>query len=273
MNPALRFFSEFRQIAKTLEARDFAFLLKETVLNAPAILKSRKLAPLDSRMCRDMTVRFGNSRLVMPLREIDGILSPLGDNPTFGGVREMYARNCYLKHLRLERPLHAVLDLGANRGLFSLLALVELDAEIAVGVEPDRRYDSVFQLLLDANQCTARRAPRYTKFISSPLSERANPDKNVSIQTICREQAVERFGLVKIDIEGGEKDVFSEPEWLRSTDNITMELHHWVGDLSLIPAALDQYGLTYRLMDQEGRKANILTAMFLVASRTGSLRE
>jgi len=272
MNPARRFISEYRDIARTLEARDFAHLLKETILNAPAILKSRNLTAVDSAMSRDMTVRFGNARLVIPLQEIDSILSSIRDNPTFGNVREMYARNCYLKHLRLERPLHAVLDLGANRGMFSLLALAELGAEIAIGVEPEPLYVSVFQLLLGANQCTKRRAPRYTKYISSPSSERANPEKNVSIQTICCEQAIEHFDLVKMDIEGGEKDVFSEPEWLRSTDNITMELHqHLAGELSLIPAALDRYGFTYRVFDQQGNSASMQTAMFLVASRTGSL--
>lgn len=38
-----------------------------------------------------------------------------------------------------------VLDLGANRGIFSLLALVALEAELVVGVEPNPLYSSVFR--------------------------------------------------------------------------------------------------------------------------------
>src|SRR6202012_1887842 len=137
--------------------------------------------------------------------------------------REIYARNCYLEHLRLKAPLRAVLDLGANRGIFSLLALLALKAEIAVGVEPNKIYGSVYRLLLEANGSGLDRGPRYHKFVSSPSAEKQNPDQNISIEAILREQNIDRFNLVKIDIEGHEKTVFSEPEWLARVDNITME--------------------------------------------------
>lgn len=271
MNPARRLLSEYSDLARTLYPQEFALLLKETVLNAPSLLRTKKLTTLDAAMSKDMTVRFGHSRVAVPLRQMDRILSARRDNPSFGNVREMYARNCYLKHLPLEAPVRAVLDLGANRGMFSLLALVHLGAEVAVGVEPQPCYEQIFQLLLDVNQCSTRRAPRYLKFIGSPSSEQADRDKYVSIATIMREQSIDQFDLVKMDIEGGEKDVFGEPEWLRNVDHLTMELHpQFVADLSLIPAALDTYGFTYKLIDQEGNIAGIQAAMFLVASRKAS---
>jgi hypothetical protein len=219
-----------------------------------------------------MTVRLGDSRLVVPLADMDRVLAERNDNPTFGNVREIYARNCYLQHLRLKEPLRAVLDLGANRGIFSLLALVALNAEIVVGVEPIPLYLSVFKLMIDANHCNPDRAPRYTKFIASPSGEQQDPDHCVSIQTILQEQKIDRFNLVKIDIEGHEKTLFSEPEWLDRVDNITMELHpQFAGDLSLIPRALERFGFAYSIRDQAGKPALIDSAMFLCASRNGAL--
>jgi hypothetical protein len=76
---------------------------------------------------------------------------------------------------------------------------------------------------------------------------------------------------VKIDIEGHEATVFSEPEWLAKADNISMELHPDTGDLSLIPRALDEYGFEYVVTDQHGKHASGRDATFLYASRTGEL--
>jgi len=272
MNPVRRLLSEYANLARTLDPQNFALLLKETALNAHSILSSKKLTMLDAAMSRDMTVRFGNSRLTVPLRKMDQFLAAYRDSPSFGTVREIYARDCYLKRLRLKTPVGAILDLGANRGMFTLLALVHLGADVVVGVEPNPVYGPVFQLLVEANNCAIERTVRYTKLISSPSTESGDKDRYVSIPTIIQELSIERFSLIKVDIEGGEKDLFTEPDWLSSVDNLTMELHpHSAGDLSLIPAALERYGFSYRLSDQEGDPAGIESATFLVASSSGQL--
>lgn len=271
-NSVSRFLAEYSALGQVLERRDLLALAKATVIHSPAILRSRKLTALDVAMSRNMTVHFGKTRMAMPLADIDHILARHNDNPTFGNVREIYARNCYLEHLRLKKPFHAALDLGANRGMFSLLAMLALGATITVGVEPVEVYEPIHRLLLEANGCDLCRGPRYKKFISSPTVEQQNPDQNVSIQTILREQQIDRFGLVKIDIEGYEEVLFSEPEWLAHVDNITMELHpQFVDDLSPIPKALERYGFDWRAFNQAGHQVNIQNAMFLYASCTGEL--
>lgn len=266
MNRVSQFLGEYTDLSRTLYPKDFLSVLMKTAVQFPTILRCKNLSPLDSAMSRDMEVRVGHSRLAIPIRQIDRML--MDDSPTFGTVREMYARNCYLKHLSLAPPLKAVLDLGANRGMFSLLALIDLGAEVVVGVEPATDYDPVFKLLLESNNCSMRRAPRYLKLVASESTERAAPEQYVSIPTIMREQSITRFDLVKMDIEGGEKDVFAEPQWLAAIDHLTMELHpQHVGDLSSIPAALERYGFEYRLMGRHGEPANIESALFAVASR------
>jgi FkbM family methyltransferase len=267
-----RFVSEYAALGRVLEPSDMFALGIATVANAPTILRTKKLTDLDAAMRRNMTVKFDGSCIALPIKDIDKLLEGRGDNPTFGNVREIYARNCYLDRLKIDRPVRAVLDGGANRGMFSILALTHLGAEIAVGVEPIPNYIPVFHLLLNANGVAQERAPRYQRFLVNPSTEKTDPEKNISIQTILREQKVDRFQLVKIDIEGFEKALFSEPDWLARVDTICMELHpHFVGDLSVVPETLKQYGFEYRLMNQEGEPTDIRDAMFLQASCTGAL--
>jgi methyltransferase FkbM-like protein len=267
INTATRFLEEYIALIRILEPRDLLALVKATATAGPEVLRTQKLTALDAAMSRNMTIHLGKTRMMLPLVEMDRILAARKDNPTFGNVREVYVRDCYLEHLRLKMPVRTVLDLGANRGIFSLLALLALKAEIVVGVELHEIYESVYRLLLEANGCSPRRGPRYRKYISSPSAEQQDPMKNISIETILSEQKIERFRLVKIDIEGHEKTVFSEPEWLAHVDNITMEMHpHFAGDLSLIPETLERYGFKYRIFDQPGNPAK-----FLFASCTGEL--
>ncbi len=267
-----RFVTEYKELAKVLSPGDFRALLGATLINTGPVMKSGKLTAVDAAMSRNLTVHFNQVPVVLPLSDIDCLLQERKDNPTFGNLREIYARNCYLFGLRLDVPQRAVLDLGANRGMFSILALVALQAELVVGVEPRSWYDAIFDLLLKANHCDPGRAPRYDRLVASPSTEQKDPSRFVSISTILRQRNIERFNLVKIDIEGGEKDLFSEPEWLAHVDTITMELHpSFVGDLSLIPDALRKYGFKFALLSQAREPAAIDSAEFLIASCTGAL--
>lgn len=267
-----RIVSEYAALGRVLSPGDMFALGVATVAHAPGILRTRKLTELDAAMRRNVTVKFDGSVIALPIRDIDRLLEGKGDNPTFGNLREIYARNCYLDRLKMQRPVQAVLDAGANRGMFSILALTHLGTEVAVGVEPISSYAPVLHLLLQANKVAPERAPRYHRFLTNSTAEREDPEHNVSIQTIMREQKIHRFQLAKIDIEGFEKELFLEPEWLACVDTICMELHpQFVGDLSLIPDALRRYGFTYHLLDQQGAETDISNAMFLQASCTGAL--
>jgi Methyltransferase FkbM domain len=275
LNKLRRVLDEYRALAHVLDYGNFLSLVMATAVNSGDILRTGKLTSVDAAMSRNMTVHFGEVRLVLPLFDIDQHLRARNDNPTFGNVRELYARNCYLQRIRLTKPQRTVLDLGANRGMFSLLALLALEADLVVGVEPILDYTTIFERLLEANHCDPHRVPRYTRFISSPSAERNDPIRHVSIQTILREQNIHRVDLVKMDIEGDEKVVFSEPEWLANVDNISMELHpQIVGDLSIIPEALRRYGFEYALTDRDGNGnlRGVDSANFLFASRIGAVR-
>jgi hypothetical protein len=222
-------------------------------------------------MSRNLEIRYHDRRFCLLLADIDTILAPHHDNPTFGNLREMYANDVYLRLFHLNSPVETALDLGANRGLFSLIALTALDADIVTAVEPRKFYEPVMRLLLDANGYATQRVVRYNKFIGSSIAQRSNPGDYISINVIREQQNISRFGMVKVDIEGAELDIFGEPDWLSHVDNITMELHHFAGNLELIPQTLKDYGFHYVATDQFGQECRFKESTFLYASCTGAL--
>src|SRR3981081_4246296 len=115
MNGITRPIGEYTALRRVLAASDFFAMVLATASHAPEILRTKRLTSIDAAMGRNITIRLGDRRLALPLGDIDRLLAPHNDNPTFGNVREMYARNCYLQRLNVKGPLHTVLDLGANR--------------------------------------------------------------------------------------------------------------------------------------------------------------
>ena len=146
-----------------------------------------------------------------------------------------------------------------------------LGADRAIGVEPQHKYERVLELLLRVNAMGSDRAPRYTRFVSSQSLEASDPSRNVSVETIRKQHGIDRFGFVKIDVEGGEIDLFLETEWLAYVDNLAMEVHPNAGDLSLIPVALERYGFTFLCVNQAGERCNVNEGNFVYASIDGSL--
>lgn len=265
-----RLFSEIASVYRILPLPDFGRFVFCTLTHSPRILRTGRLWSVDMAMSRNIEVQYRGCRVKVPVRDIDEVLGG-NDSPTFGGVRELCGRDCYFKPFRLSGLAGPFLDLGANRGMVSLLALLCLGSDRAIGVEPHQKYEPIFQLLLQANMLSASRAPRYTRFITSSAAEMRDPYRNVSIETIRREQGIDCFGLVKIDIEGGEIDLFGEPEWLPRVQNLCMEVHPGAGDLSAIPDALKHYGFKFVSVNQSGERCNINQSDFLYASRNGSL--
>jgi FkbM family methyltransferase len=58
--------------------------------------------------------------------------------------------------------------------------------------------------------------------------ELADSVRAITIGDIIREHSLDRIDLLKVDIEGAEKELFSEPgPWLDQVDAICIELHDW----------------------------------------------
>jgi hypothetical protein len=113
---------EFRALSRTLFPRDLIAYLASVAWHAPEIIRAGTLMPADRSMTWDITITYRGAVLHLPLNALDRDLAGTGDTASFGAVREMFAHDVYLRWHDLLGPLHTVIDLGANRGFFMLIA-------------------------------------------------------------------------------------------------------------------------------------------------------
>ena len=162
-----------------------------------------------------------------------------------------------------------VLDLGCNRGIFSLIAAKVLEAQTLIGVEPLSKYSEIHALLAFENAFAPPRM--YWNLVGSVAEERLY-SSYVSIDTIARDNNLSVIDFAKIDVEGAEAQICTDLAWLAMTQNIAMELHSEFVDIAPAVQAIAQSGFQVLLTNQFGHPCKLNEAMFLYASRNGSLR-
>jgi FkbM family methyltransferase len=68
-------------------------------------------------------------------------------------------------------------------------------------------------------------APEYSFVTREEPGRQGRPVRAVTMRTLMRETGLEKVDLAKIDIEGAERQVFAEPEWLADTRSVMVETH------------------------------------------------
>lgn len=151
-------------------------------------------------------------------------------------------------HAKARRPL--IIDAGANIGTSATYFHLRWpDAKIYC-IEPERRNFSLLNLNLaetDAETIQAGIARHNgTMFLHDPnlgdMSFRLSDDGTIPVPTITIQSIVDKFDpaqyfpfICKIDIEGGETDLFSgDYEWALQFPVITIETHDWMQPLNLV---------------------------------------
>jgi FkbM family methyltransferase len=171
-------------------------------------------------------------------------------------IREVWFDEAY--RLPFEDTSGILLDLGANIGLTSLWLAKRYPFKKLIAVEPDPNNAFLVRQNLTLNGIAgfvleAAIGPKdgTARFKFSKVSNLGRLDENgslvpmICVNSIVNNFGVDRFGLIKIDIEGAEKDLFGGPtEWLERTDAIIIEFH---------PACVDDSSLT-RLVTSRGFK-------------------
>ncbi|CCJ07833.1 FkbM family methyltransferase [Methylocystis sp. SC2] len=267
MNPFARLVLELGQLRQSLDMGDFLGYCAALAGNAGAVVKYRTLAPVDKAMRGTIAFVVEGVRILVPLDAMARMLNGHDETPTFGGAREMYASNVYLRAFRKGLKADTVVDLGSNRGLFLLLGAKALGARTLVGVEPQSFYTPVFAAAASANGLQAGDYTRYERFASATL--RAD---TITLREIMERHGLSRIGFLKCDIEGGEFDVFlGDPDALRQVDNIGMELHPKEGDADALVRTLKDMGFTVVVTDQFANSVAPAKGHYLYASRTGDL--
>lgn len=137
-----------------------------------------------------------------------------------------------------------ILDCGANVGYSSAYFLSRFPHSHVVAVEPEPNNFSVLRrnIVPYGNRCDAVQAaiwpsPRQLHLVAASqgnewgFSVASNGSGNAAVQAVTIPMLIEgsgfeRISILKIDIEGAERELFSTSfDWLDRVDNIVIELH------------------------------------------------
>ena len=204
---------------------------------------------------------FSSKNRVRPLRKIcfkGGIeLCYRLNKGDMHSIREVWFDEAY--RLPFDDPSGALLDLGANIGLTSVWLAKRYPFSRVIAVEPDPNNASLVRRNLELNGINgevieAAMGPHegLARFESNQssnlgrLSENGAPVAMTTVRAILERTGISRLGLVKIDIEGGEQQLFDGPtDWLASADAIIAEFHPALADCSRIVKTISNCGFDY----------------------------
>lgn len=193
------------------------------------VLSSRNLQAADAAM--------GSGPFVV--RYSDAVSFKICGSSAFSGIREMYVRDTYLHRGMLD--IKVVLDLGANIGNFTNLALAHGPSVRVVAVEPSRALQESMGKSIGLNEGFAGRVTRIRAILgregSGQLDLSSDPDylgaRWLSERELIAEVGLTRIDLMKCDIEGGEFALLHPSRaLLEMTRKIAIEIHAFSGDVN-----------------------------------------
>ena len=227
--------SDFRGIARVCGIGPALRWLGCVALTMPANLKTRDLLAADRKMgIGPFTVKHqvGSAKLV-------------GES-AFSGLREIWVRDVYARDGFVRIPEHGtVVDLGANMGNFSAMALAASATARLIAVEPSRGHAAKWRETMRVNgfEDRAQLCQAFVGTFNDVQRDAFAADPHYADAPIMSEREfldryrIERIDFLKCDIEGSEFFMM-EPgsHILDIADRIAIELHDFGGD---VPAFLE----------------------------------
>lgn len=221
-------------------------LLQQEMGNNPGILKKIQLT---TKVLKNWPlVLFDKSGLKKSIRYItrSGIqFFARGQSTDVNTAVAVFSGLEYPAEFLKVKPGDTVLDLGANIGAFPLY-LNSLYPKIefhGYAIEPDRSNFEILKKNLDLNgvkfdtyniaissqngtaNLTHGTKANAVALTDEPTGLRVTTKK---LSTFCQEKDIDRIGLMKIDVEGAEYDIFiTDMEFIRErVDSIILEYHN-----------------------------------------------
>ena len=185
---------------------------------------------------------------------------------------EVFFREVYDIPLALEPKF--IIDTGANVGYASIFFANKYPSATIVAVEPEEEnFRTMEKNTEQYPSITCRKEGVWHKdallrvwnkdagswaFSLEEVEDEAQAEmKGVTITEIMKQAGVDRIDILKVDIEGGEQELFSEnlDSWLPNVDVLLIELHERLreGCGDNFHAAMEQYGFT-KIQEKEGRE-------------------
>ena len=231
----------------------------------PAIVRSRDLRPLDQALGPTARLfRVRGSRFLFDCAHCDEHVRD--GSYAFGLAREIYIRDCYFRFHRQEvwNSMQMVIDLGANRGAFSVMAAAR--GSFVLCVEAQAHFAPVIRHNMEINRFTHYAVE--TALIGSGGVLARFEGLRLTMDELFDRHHIERADLIKLDIEGSEFGLFEEPRWLRRIGALSMEIHPQYGQPRQLVQALVGNGFQVAMADENLRSAfNPEEAVFVFAEK------
>ncbi len=156
---------------------------------------------------------------------------------------EIFFKKIYAFPVSQAGRVRTVVDLGANVGLSALYFLQQYPQARVICVEPEPSNFIMLAKNLQPEIATGKvmaiqeAAMGKDGFVSFESADAKYNSKvmedgadtnvpSVSMPTLMQRCAIDHIDLLKVDVEGAEKYIFSgETDWLRSVDDVLIELH------------------------------------------------
>lgn len=217
--------------------------------SAPTILRAGNMLSADAAMGQGLfQVRHPAATVVLP-------------GSTFSGIREIYLRDVYGMAETLQvSDGGLIVDLGANVGNFTVLALKSKPNARAVAVEANKDFAAPFNETMKRNGVNDR-VQLCRAFIGSEgkvqRSVAADPRyadcEWIDEETLLARYNITEIDLLKVDIEGSEF-AFLNPasRMLDISRQVAVEIHGFAGDATKFLAALEAKGFKIFSVDWDG---------------------
>jgi FkbM family methyltransferase len=216
----------------------------------PACRAARNLQPADRAM--------GEGPFRARLR---GAKADMVGPQVLSGIREIWVRDVYLDGGFLTiSPDGRVVDLGANMGNFTMLALGHGPGVTVVAVEPCRPAAEMLRRQVRQNgwEDRARVCDRFIGARTVAQDGLLGTPDFAGAEFITQEQFLDEYGLdridfLKCDIEGSEFGLLTEDSpLLARTKQLAIELHDWGGDRPAFLEMLRRLGFDVRVVRESG---------------------
>ena len=188
--------------------------------------------------------------LIRPKNELSILLRRI-DNPFFLRKGSTDFNLFYDIFIRMDydinthgKPIHTIIDLGANIGLASIYFKNKYPGSKIIAVEPERKnYEMLIKNLSGYENivCLNNAIWNETRDVFIENNNKGNWDfmvsnskdksrqivKSITLDAIIDQYKIEKISLLKIDIEGSERELFQNnfEKWIPKTEIIVIELH------------------------------------------------
>lgn len=196
--------------------------------------------------------------------------SVFGDG-VVSGIREIFARDCYFKGRRgLIRDGDIVVDLGANLGNFTNLALAHGTSVRVVALEPSRLMNERFERSVSSNNGFRQRVKLIRGFLgeATPKQARILAEQSeygdapwLSESQFFAEAGIDHIDFLKCDIEGGEFSILhTSGPFLAMSHTVAVEIHSFAGPVDMVVERLTGSGFTVLSRDNHSDGSCVLLA-------------